>query len=63
MKVHSTLWNGFQEVMYQRALSIEMAKHGLSFSREMKMDIIYDGQIIGTRRVDFLCKRQDNAGT
>lgn len=54
MLVHSTLGNGFQEVIYQRALAIEMAKCGLSFQREMEMSIFYDGQHIGTRRVDFL---------
>jgi GxxExxY protein len=54
MKVHSTLGNGFQEVIYQRALAIEMGKHDLSFQRELEMPIYYDGQEIGTRRVDFL---------
>lgn len=53
MKVHSTLGNGFQEVIYQRALSIEMQKQGLSFQREMEMSIYYEGFDIGTRRVDF----------
>ncbi len=53
MKVHSTLGNGFQEVIYQRAMVIEMGKQGLLFEREMEMDIHYDGQKIGTRRVDF----------
>jgi GxxExxY protein len=53
MRVHSTLGNGFQEVIYQRALAIEMTKQGLSFQREMEMPIFYDGQDIGTRRVDF----------
>lgn len=53
MKVHSTLGNGFQEVIYQRALAIEMAKQNLSFQREMEMDIFYEGEHIGTRRVDF----------
>ncbi len=53
MKVHSTLGNGFQEVIYQRALAIEMAKQGLLFEREMEMDIFYEGEHIGTRRVDF----------
>ena len=54
MKVHSTLGNGFQEVIYQRALAIEMSKHRLSFQRELEMPIFYDEQQIGTRRVDFL---------
>jgi GxxExxY protein len=53
MKVHSTLGNGFQEVIYQRALAIEMDKQGLRYEREMEMSIYYDGIDIGTRRVDF----------
>lgn len=53
MKVHSTLGNGFQEVIYQRALAIEMTKQGLGYQREMTMNIYYDGHDIGTRRVDF----------
>ena len=54
MKVHNTLGNGFQEVIYQRALKIEMTKNDISFSREFEMPILYDGIHIGTRRVDFL---------
>ncbi|MBS1760234.1 MAG: GxxExxY protein [Bacteroidetes bacterium] len=54
MKVHSALGNGFQEVIYQRALAIEMTDMGLSFSREHEMPIYYKQQQIGTRRVDFL---------
>jgi GxxExxY protein len=54
MKVHAALGNGFQEVIYQRALEIEMAEAGLSFSREHEMPIFYKQQQIGTRRVDFL---------
>ena len=54
MAVHSALGNGFQEVIYQRALGIEMADQGISFSREHEMPIYYKEQQIGTRRVDFL---------
>ena len=54
MSVHSALGNGFQEVIYQRALAIEMTDQGISFSREHEMPIYYKGQQIGTRRVDFL---------
>jgi GxxExxY protein len=53
MKVHSTLGNGFQEVIYQRALAIELAKQELPFIREMEMPIFYGEYNIGTRRVDF----------
>ena len=58
MKVHSTLGNGFQEVIYQRAMSIEMDKLSLSFQREMEMTIYYDGIDIGTRRVDFFVEKE-----
>ena len=54
MRVHRVLGNGFQEVIYQRALAIELEKYGLSFVREQEMPIHYDGIHIGTRRVDFL---------
>lgn len=57
MAVHSELGNGFQEVIYQRALDIEMTKQGLIFQREMSMNIYYDGHDIGTRRVDFFVER------
>jgi len=54
MTVHKTLGNGFQEVIYQRALEIEMNLAGISFVREMEMPIFYRDVHIGTRRVDFL---------
>lgn len=53
MQVHNTLGNGFQEVIYQRALAIEMRLSDLSFHREMEMPIHYRDEQIGTRRVDF----------
>jgi GxxExxY protein len=52
--VHKTLGNGFQEVVYQRALEIEMALAGLNFNREFEMPVFYREQQIATRRVDFL---------
>jgi len=54
MKVHSALGNGFQEVIYQRALAIEMRDEGLIFNREYEMPVFYKQQQVGTRRVDFL---------
>ncbi|MCF8305484.1 MAG: GxxExxY protein [Ignavibacteriales bacterium] len=54
MEVHKILGNGFQEVIYQRALEKEMALQGLSFAREFEMPIFYKEEQIGTRRVDFL---------
>lgn len=58
MKVHSALGNGFKEIIYQRALAMEMRKTHLSFEREMKMPIYYDNEIIGTRRVDFFVEEK-----
>lgn len=58
MKVHSTLGNGFQEVIYQRALAIEMEKQGLGFQREMEMDIYYEEHLTGSRRVDFFVENK-----
>ena len=54
MEVHKILGNGFQEVIYQRALEMEMGLQGLNFSREHEMPIYYKNKHIGTRRVDFL---------
>ena len=57
MEVHKTLGNGFQEVIYQRALEIEFSYHNLAFEREKEMSIFYRGQEIGTRRVDFFVEQ------
>ena len=54
MEVHRRLGNGFQEVIYQRSLAIEMGKACVNFSREFEMPIFYRDEQIGTRRVDFL---------
>jgi len=53
MEVHKHMGNGFQEVVYQRALAIEMQMQGIEFSREHEMPLLYKGYDVGTRRVDF----------
>jgi GxxExxY protein len=53
MTVHKFLGNGFQEIIYQRALEIEMELAGISFQREYEMPVYYRNANIGTRRVDF----------
>ncbi len=58
MKVHSAMGNGFQEIIYHRCLAIEMHKQGLSFVREQRMPVYYDGVQVGTRRVDFLVEEK-----
>jgi GxxExxY protein len=54
MQVHSELGNGFQEVVYQRALATEMELQGLNFAREVAKTIFYKNTQVGTRRVDFM---------
>lgn len=54
LEVHKVLGNGFQEVIYQRALEIEFKRSGILFHREFEMPIIYKNEHVGTRRVDFL---------
>ena len=55
-EVHKFLGNGFQEVIYQRALAWELTKAGLSFAREIEKEIFYKElqEPIGTRRADFV---------
>lgn len=54
MRIHTALGNGFQEVIYQRALEIELEDSGLKVAREFSMPVYYKGRQIGERRVDFL---------
>lgn len=58
LKVHNTLGNGFPEIIYHRALAIEMRKQGVIFISEEKMPVYYEGEKIGIRRVDFLVENQ-----
>ena len=58
MKVHNVLGNGFQEVIYQRCLTIEMKRAGLEFGREVEQTIYYDHIHVGTRRADFVVENQ-----
>ena len=54
MKVHRTLGNGFQEVIYQRCLAIELERAGINFMREQEHEIYYEGINVGKRRADFV---------
>lgn len=58
MKVHNTLGNGFQEVIYQRCLAIELERAGIGFEREKEQTIFYEGINVGTRRADFVVENQ-----
>lgn len=58
MNVHNRIGAGFQEVIYQRALAMEMEKQCLSFIREFEIPIHYDLREIGSRRVDFFVEEK-----
>jgi GxxExxY protein len=59
-EVHKFLGNGFQEVIYQRALEWEFKQAGLDFDREIEQDIFYKQLVkpIGTRRADFVVENK-----
>ena len=56
MEVHSIIGNGFQEIVYQRALSIEMNLRNIEHKCEFEMPIFYKGIEVGKRRVDFFVR-------
>jgi GxxExxY protein len=57
MKIHNTLGNGFQEVIYQRCMAIELERADLKYKREVERTVYYDGIEVGTRRVDFIVEK------
>ena len=58
MRIHNTLGNGFQEVIYQRCLAIELEKERIHYEREKEMPIYYEGINVGTRRADFIIEEK-----
>ncbi|MBB3186232.1 GxxExxY protein [Microbacter margulisiae] len=58
MKVHNMLGNGFQEVIYQRCLAIELERANIAFEREAEQTIYYQGINVGTRRADFVVENK-----
>ena len=58
MKVHAALGNGFQEIIYQRALDIELEDNGMKFARELSIPVYYKSRQIGERRADFFVEEK-----
>jgi len=58
MKVHTTLGNGFPEIIYQRALTLQLQNDNIEFIQECNMSVFYLQQKIGERRVDFLIEQK-----
>ena len=58
MKVHNTLGPGFQEVIYQRCLAIELEREGVTFCWEQEHTVFYETIAVGTRRADFVIENK-----
>lgn len=58
MNVHGELGNGFQEVIYQRSLAIELEAMGIKFVREFTMPVYYKSFQVGERRIDFFVEEK-----
>lgn len=54
MKVHNTMGLGFQEVIYQRCLAIELGRAELDYAREQEQTVYYEDLEVGTRRAEFV---------
>lgn len=58
MKVHTAMGPGFPEIIYQRCLRQELVESGIAFEQEKELDIYYNAQRVGSRRVDFLIEEK-----
>jgi len=58
MEVHNQMGNGFQEVVYQRALAIEMKLQRIKFQREFEMPLVYKGFNVGPEEWIFFVEKQ-----
>jgi len=54
MEIHRRFGPGFEEVIYQRSLALELPAHNLEFSREVWIDVYYKDKKVGRKRVDFV---------
>jgi len=58
MRAHNALGPGLKEAAYQKALSLEMERSGLSFQAEQPVEIFLDGSSIGLLYLDHLVEGQ-----
>ncbi len=56
--VHKELGPGFNEIIYQRSMALELPVHDVEFAREVELEIFYRGRKVGKKRVDFLVEDQ-----
>lgn len=54
IEVHRELGPGFLESIYDAALAIELTNRGLAFERQLKVQTVYKGRLVGESRLDLL---------
>ncbi|MBA2761403.1 MAG: GxxExxY protein [Segetibacter sp.] len=54
MKVHRSLGPGFPEIIYQRALEVELKRRDINYKAEQELPVFYEGVLVGKRRLDLL---------
>jgi GxxExxY protein len=58
MKVHRSLGLGFPEIIYQRALLVELGKRGIESKAEQELPVYYEDVLVGKRRLDLLVENK-----
>jgi GxxExxY protein len=58
IEVHSALGPGFLEVIYEEALKLELAEHGLDYECQKEIKIEYLGVQIATHRLDLVVENR-----
>ena len=56
--VHRELGPGFLETIYEQALAVEFAIHGIAFVRQKSIPLFYRDHQIGEHRIDFLVENK-----
>jgi GxxExxY protein len=56
--VHNTLGYGFLETVYQNSLMIELDKAGLQAEQEKRIQVYYDGKIVGDYIADIVVEEK-----
>ncbi|MCB9578381.1 MAG: GxxExxY protein [Polyangiaceae bacterium] len=54
IEVHRCLGPGFLEAVYEEALCVELALHGIRFARQVPVGVKYKGELVGEARLDLL---------
>lgn len=52
-KVHQVLGFGFRESIYENALHIELSNQGIVALQQERVNVFYDGRIVGVYRPDL----------